>query len=250
MTARLKTLCATRGGNTPRAGDCGSSHATRWPGIVACVFVACAGFAGANPIERVGETFSQWKDRLFGKGHPAPEAIRAPASGVVALVPGQPVRLRISEDTPQRELAKGKSRYREIELPTTFAHAVLRVQVVAQRGKERGNTVFKPIIYVQGEGSQLAAPIEVKPLHLDIRPFRKTRLLGCVKLADVHRFMIATDAGAIGKSYVSEVREAIKAPTANGFYYSTDAIKAHLPWAATGTLILEISAAREGQSEC
>lgn len=218
--------------------------------IAAIAFGAWAGAAAANPISFVTETFSDWRDRLFGKGHPTPETVDAPASGVIELKPGQPVRLRVGEDASQRDFAKGKSHYREIELPQSLEHAAVRVQVVAQHGKEHGNTVFKPLFYVHGEGETLRDPVEAKPLHVDIRPFRKTRLLGCVMLKDVQRFAIATDASAVGKSYVSEVREAVKAPTQKGFYYTTDAIQARLPYAATGMLILEVTAEKDDKSGC
>jgi len=218
--------------------------------IAAVILGAWAGVAAANPISFVTETFSDWRDRLFGKGHPAPEVVDAPADGVIELKPGQPVRLRIGGDAPTRDFAKGKSGFREIELPQSLEHAAVRVQVVAQHEKGHGNTVFKPLFYVHGEGDALRDPVEVKPLHVDIRPFRKTRLLGCVMLKDLQRFAVATDASSVGKSYVSEVREAVKAPTQNGFYYTTDSIKARLPYAATGTLILEVTAEKDDKSGC
>ncbi len=224
-----------------------SMRLTSW---AALAFGAWTAVASAGPVGFVSETFSDWKARLFGKGHPTPEVVDAPAKGVVELLPDHPLRLRIGEDAPMRDFAKGGSHYREIELPATLAHATLRVQVVAQRGKDRGNTVFKPLLYVQGDDGKLRDPVEVKPLHLDIRPFRRTRLLGCVMLHDVRRFTLATDAAVVGKSYVSEVREAVKAPTQNGFYYTTDAIKAHLPYAATGVVILDVSAAKDAKSGC
>jgi hypothetical protein len=89
-------------------------------------------------------------------------------------------------------------------------------------------------------------PVEAKPLNLDIRPFRRTRLLACVTLDRVRRFAVATTPEAAGKSYESELREAVKAPTPGGFYYTTDALKTKLPFALTGELILEITA--EGAS--
>jgi len=218
--------------------------------LAALILGTWVGVATAGPISFVTETFSDWRDRLFGKGHPTPEVVDAPASGVIELKPGQPVRLRIGEHAPKRDFAKGASRYRELELPAALEHASVRVQVVAQHGKEHGNTVFKPLFYVHGEGDALRDPVEAKPLHVDIRPFRKTRLLGCVRLDDVQRFAVATDPSVVGKSYVSEVREAVKAPTQNGFYYTTDAIKARLPYAATGTLILEVTAEKDAKSGC
>jgi hypothetical protein len=92
--------------------------------------------------------------------------------------------------------------------------------------------------------------VEVKPLHLDIRPFRATRLLGCVTLDKTHRFAVGTASDVVGKSYESEVREAIKAPTQGGFYYATDAVKVKLPYAATGELILEVTSEPEAGKGC
>lgn len=222
-----------------------------WTRGLIVAFALWSALASAGPISAVTETFHDWKERLFGKGHPVAEVVDAPAAGAIELATGHPVRLRLVEATPQHDFSKGRSRFREIVLPQTLAHAAVRVQVVAQRAhKGTGNTVFKPLLYVQSGESGWREPVEVKPLHLDIRPFRKTRLLGCVILDDVHKFALATDPSAIGKSYVSEVREAIKAPTKSGFYYSTDAIKARLPYAQTGVLILEVSAEKDADSGC
>jgi hypothetical protein len=207
--------------------------------------------AAANPLKFVSETFSDWKQRLFGTPTQAPEEVTAPASGPIALKPGQRLRLDIGDDAPERDLAKGKSRYRVVELPQEIEHAALRVQVMTTSNeKGRGHVVFKPLFYVFGEGEDLREPIEAKPLHLDIRPFRKSRLLGCVTLDKVQRFVLATAADTIGKSYESEVREAVKAPTPGGFYYSTDAVKVKLPYAATGSLILEITSEKKAGAGC
>ncbi len=148
-----------------------------------------------NPLDVIGETYSQWKERLFGSGHPTPDVVDAPASGPIAMQPGHPLRLQIAVDAPERDFSKGKSRYREIELPDELEHAVVRVQVVAEpNSKGRGNAVFKPLLYVFGEGEEVRDPVEAKPLHLDMRPFRRTRLLGCVTLDKVQHFAVATGA--------------------------------------------------------
>jgi hypothetical protein len=181
------------------------------------VFAATAASA-ANPLSILGETFSDWKERLFGKPH---RAVDAPTEGPIELVPGKAVRIRIGKKAPEREFPKGRSRYRIVELPEGLDHAALRVQVAAlPRENAFGHEVFKP-------------------LHLDIRPFRRTRLLGCVTLEAAHRLAVATDPAIVGKSYESEVRDAIKAPTQGGFYYATDAVKVKLPYAASGEIVLE-----------
>lgn len=203
-----------------------------------------------NPLAVLTETYSDWKARLFGSGHPTPAVIDAPPTGVVNLKPGHPQRISIGGNAPERTFAKGSSRYRLIELPKELEHASVRVQVLAQRNRHgRGHAVFKPVLYVF-DGDEPRAAVEIKPLHLDIRPFRRTRLLGCVKLDKVQKFAVATAADVVGKSYESEVREAVKAPTPGGFYYSTDAVKVRLPYAGTGVLILEVGAEKAGSKDC
>jgi len=212
--------------------------------IVASPLHALAG----NPISAITETFADWKNRLFGK---SAEVVDAPAQDPIALTPAHPVRVRLAADTPEREFAKGKSRYRIVELPADMEHAAVRVQIVAlSREKGFGNEVFKPYFYPLKDDDSTGDTIEVKPLHLDIRPFRPTRLLGCVTLDKVHRFAIATAADVVGKSYESEVREAVKAPTQGGYYYATDAVKIKLPYAATGELILEVTSEPEAGKGC
>ncbi|HEY0178225.1 MAG TPA: hypothetical protein VGC30_01180 [Dokdonella sp.] len=207
--------------------------------------------AAGNPFSLIGETFSDWKDRLFGRGRPTTTVVNAPASGPVMLRPGHPLRVRIDANAPQSDFAKGRSRYRVIELPEYLEHAALRVQVVAEDNPDgRGHAVFKPFLYVLNEDDSPRAPIEVTPLHLDIRPFRRTRLLGCTTLDGVRRFVVTTQPDAIGKSYEEEVRAAVTASSRGGFYYSTDAVKIKLPYAATGTLILDVSVEREKGAGC
>lgn len=202
----------------------------------------------ANPIEVITETFSDWKDRLFGKSL---DIVDAPADGTIVLDPAHAVRLNIDKTTPERDLPKGKSHYRVIELPADVEHAAVRVQVTATpREGAFGHEVFKPFFYALNDDDSVRDTVEVKPLHLDIRPFRRTRLLGCVTLDKINRFAVATAADIVGKSYESEVREAVKAPTQGGFYYATDAVKVKLPWAATGEMVLEVTREAEAGKGC
>jgi hypothetical protein len=219
--------------------------------FVALALLVSGQCSAANPLRFVSETFGEWKERLFG----APEAkvaeIKAPSEGPIQLPPRTRVRFDVDARAPERGFAKGASRYRIVELPEELEHAAVRVQVVAGRNPNgHGHAVFKPLLYVYGDGDEVRDPVEVKPLHLDIRPFRKSRLLGCVPLEKVHRMAIATAADAVGKSYESEVREAVKAPTQGGFYYSTDAVKVKLPYAATGSVILEVIKSDKAGSGC
>jgi hypothetical protein len=200
--------------------------------------VSVAAFA-ANPLSAIGETFSDWKDRLFGKPNPT---VDAPADGAVSLEAKRPTRVKINTATPERDFPKGKSHFRIVDLPAGIEHAAIRVQITAMpRDGAFGHEVFKPYVYTLNADDTVRDTIEVKPLHLDIRPFRSTRLLGCATLENVARFAIATDPTAVGKSYESEVRDSIKAPTQGGYYYATDAVKVKLPFAATGEIVLEVT---------
>lgn len=203
-----------------------------------------------NPFTAISETFSDWKDRLFG--NPS-DIAAAPSEGPILLEPGKPLRVRVGRKAGTREFPNGESRYRIVELPADLPHAALRVQIVAQpREHAFGHDVFKPFLYALDASDAVVGTTEIKPLHLDIRPFRRTRLLGCVALAldASRRYALATSASVVGKSYESEVRDAVKAPTQGGFYYATDAVKVKLPWAATGELILDLEPAGAAGQGC
>ena len=215
--------------------------------LVAALAIGTA--SAANPLRVVGETFVQWKHRLFGEGPTRPSIVDAPATGPVALLPGRPQRIAIGEAAPERDFPDGRSRYRIVELPSQQAAVALRVQVIARDNPDgRGNAVFKPMLYVLGEDDGATRAVEVKPMHVDIRPFKPTRLLGCAKLENVRRFAVATTPEAVGKAFESKARKAVKAPTRGGFYYSTDAVKLKLPYAATGELVLDL--ASDAKEDC
>lgn len=197
--------------------------------------------ATAGPLRRIGETFAQWKERLFSREPDAPEVVDARPWGPIRVEPGRAYRVYVGINAPQRDFGKGTSRYRVIELPETFASASVRVQVVVRDNPEgHGHVAFRPVLHVLDDDDGVKDTVVVKPLHIDIRPFRRTRLLGCAKLENVRRFAVATDPAVIGTSYESEVREALKAPSKYGFYYATDAVKVKLPFIATGELVIEV----------
>lgn len=217
--------------------------------LVAVVLFLLAGCSLGRPLKTVGEDFAAWKARLFGNAATAP--VEAPASGPIQLVPGQATRLRIGAQAPERDFPGGASRYRLVELPAHLEHAAVRVQVVAQDNPNgRGNAVFKPVLYVLGEDGKARAAVAVEPLHIDMRPFTRTRLLGCVTLDDVDRVAVATTPAVLGQSYRSETREAVKAKSQGGFHYATESVKASLPWVDTGLLILEVEAVDRAGAGC
>ena len=115
----------------------------------------------------------------------------------------------------------------------------------------RGNSVFKPIIYVIGDDEQVRESQEAEPLLIDIQPFKRTRLLACVSLENVRRFAIATPAAAIDTFYETKSRSTLKAPkTSYGFYYSTEPVKVKLPYKATGEMVLEVTSEDTAGAGC
>jgi hypothetical protein len=145
--------------------------------VLSCLATVSVAASAANPLSAIGETFSDWKDRLFGKPNPT---VDAPADGTISLEAKRPMRVKINKATPERDFPKGKSRFRIVDLPAGIEHAAVRVQITAMpRDGAFGHEVFKPYFYTLNADDTVRDTIEVKPLHLDIRPFRSTRLLGC-----------------------------------------------------------------------
>jgi hypothetical protein len=199
------------------------------------LLLQAGGVAAANP-------FTIWKERLFGERPSRPAVHKAAADGVVLLGTDRPERIGIGPDLEPRDFPQGRSRFREIELQREFAHVAVRIQVMAQSNPAgRGNAVFEPIFYVLDDLDKVRESALVEPLEIDIRPFKATRLLACVNLQKVRRFAIATPASSKGKFYESKSRDKLNASSKGGFYYSTDPVKARLPFVDTGELIIEVT---------
>jgi len=205
--------------------------------LIACGIAAFAATAGAGPID--------WMNRKLGRDPEAPKTgvVKAIEPGPIALLPDQPMRFPIDDTSPEAELPRGRSYFRRVELPKAVAEATVSVRVVAQDAPAgRGRTVFKPLFYVLDDEGNVRETVSVDALALDIRPFQPTELQGCAKVKNLQRFLVATTEKDIGAAFESGARDSVKAPTKGGFYYSTDAVKVKLPYAATGELVLTVSA--------
>lgn len=175
----------------------------------------------------------------------------APATGVVLLEPGVRERIRVDRDSPRRKFAKETTRYRLVELSRTYKHVAVRIQVMAQpQERGRGNNVIRPMLHVLDDDDSVRQSVRPEPLHLDIRPFKRTRLLGCVTLDDVRRFAIAADARAVGENHESNMRSAVRAPTRHGFHYATGSVKVYLPYVSTGEVIIEVRPQEKSGAGC
>ena len=206
--------------------------------------------AAASPLDWLADKLHWHSDGGASAPAPARESLRD--RGPVMLKPGEPVRVRVDEQAPEAELPRGRSRFRRIEVEGSVKRAHVRVAVVAQDIEgARGRSVFKPLLYLLDEEGNVRSTVEYDVLELDMRPFKPTRLTGCAEAQDVQRFLVATAEKSIGTAYESAARDAVKAPTQNGFYYSsTEGQKVRLPYAATGELVLDVVPAEADARPC
>lgn len=201
--------------------------------VLACLLSVSAA-ASAGPI--------RWaKEKLAGEDKPKPGVVQA-RPGAVTLLIDQPTRLSIDDAAPTAELPKGRSYFRRVELNQPVAEAQVEVRVIAQDSEQsRHRTVFKPLFYVLDDEGNVRESIAMDALKIDIRPFQPTALVGCVKIKQLQRFLLATQEKDVGTSYESGARDSVKAASKGGFYYATDAVKVKLPYAATGEVVLTVS---------
>lgn len=203
------------------------------------VFAAAVAFsasAAAGP-------FGWMREKLGGKPDAPKPGVVTAQPGAITLLLDQPTRLPVDATAPEAELPRGRSYFRRVELGKPIDEALIQVRVIAQNaesGKRR--TVFKPLLYLLDDEGNVRETVVVDPLKIDIRPFQTTELVGCVKVGKLSRFLVATTDKDVGTSYESGTRSSVKAASKGGFYYSTDAVNVKLPYAATGELVLTVSA--------
>lgn len=213
---------------------------------LAMVLLACL----STPVA-ADNLLKVWKDRLFGELPTRAKVREAPREGVVVLGLDRPEHVRIERVSPERTFKAGQERYREFELQRQLEHVSVRIQVLAGPNPDgRGNSVIKPTLHVLADDGSITSTSVVEPLLLDIRPFKPTRLLACIPVENVRRFAISTPLDVRGKAYQSNARGKIKVPSGGSFFYASDEIRTQIPYAASGELIIEVSAAKAKGEGC
>jgi hypothetical protein len=206
------------------------------------------------PPVHAANPFDWLQDKLRGKSDREKVATAAELRdrGPISLKPGEPVRFLVGDDSPDAELPKGHSHFRRVEMQGSVAKAHVRVTVLAQDAESgRTRSVFKPVLYLLDEEGNVRKTVEFESLEPDLRAFKRTQLVGCATADDVQRLLVATPADAVGKNYESAARDAVKAPTQSGFFYSsTEGSKLKLPYAATGELVLDVIPAESDKRPC
>lgn len=192
-----------------------------------------------------------WTREKLGLKPEAPEAgVVTARPGAVTLLLDQPTRLAVDATAPEAELPRGRSYFRRVELSKPIDEALIQIRVIAQdSAATKSRTVFKPLFYLLDDEGNVRETVAIDPLSIDIRPFQTTELVGCVKVRQLRRFLVATTEKDVGKAYESGARSSVKAPSKGGFYYSTDPVRMKLPYAATGEIVLTVSAPSAGLCE-
>lgn len=204
-----------------------------------------------NGLAIAGNPLVEWTNRLFGERAEGSKVKLAPAEGVVVMDLDRPERVRVGAEADKRDFPKGASHYRELELSREYDHVAVRLQVIARPNPAgRGNAAFKPIIYVLDDSGSVRESRDAEPLHIDIRPFRPTRLLACIPLEKARRLVLATPSSAKGEYFQSKPRAKVNAPSKGGFYYETNTIESNLPYVDTGELIVEVVRAEKKGGGC
>jgi hypothetical protein len=183
------------------------------------------------------------REKLGLKPEPPKAGVVTAQPGAITLLLDQPTRLPVDATAPEAELPRGRSYFRRVELSKPVDEALIRVRVIAQDSADtKSRTVFKPLLYLLDDEGNVRETVAIDPLSIDIRPFQTTELVGCVKVKQLSRFLVATTEKDVGKAYESGARSSVKASSKGGFYYSTDPVKVKLPYAATGEIVLTVSA--------
>lgn len=202
---------------------------------IACLLLA-SGSASAGPLD-----WAKQKLGFGGEDKPKPGVVPA-QSGAITLLLDQPTRLPVDDSAPSAELPKGRSYFRRVELVKPVDEARIDIRVIAQdSAKTKSRTVFKPLFYVLDDEGNVRETVSADALKIDIRPFQPTALVGCIRVKQLQRFLVATTEKDVGQAYESGARDSVKAASKGGFYYSTDAVKVKLPYAATGEMVLTVS---------
>lgn len=216
-----------------------------YPSLLRIAAFAAAVLASA--AEAAGP-LSWAREKLGGKPAPAKPGLVSAQPGAITLLLDQPTRLPVDASAPEAELPRGRSFFRRVEMNNPVDEALIEVRVIAQdSAATRHRTVFKPLLYLLDDEGNVRETVSVDSLKIDIRPFQATALIGCVKVKQLNRFLVATNEKDVGKAYESGSRDSVKAPSKGGFYYSTDAVKVKLPYAATGELVLTVSSGKDGK---
>ncbi|HET8899455.1 MAG TPA: hypothetical protein VFN09_11855 [Rhodanobacteraceae bacterium] len=182
---------------------------------------------------------------------PAPLIEITGATGAYVLAPGKQVRVQIGSTSPVASVDGASIRYQRIKLPTLLKHARIEVRVTTQRHKTSPRfTILAPqAVLLDGDG-EIVAVRPLQPLALDIEPFRRTQLHGCIEVDNLAGFLLATDPSRVGDRYEFEARPKPGSHPDRGFYSARSTMRVFMRYADSGELLLRVVDADATPGSC
>jgi hypothetical protein len=179
---------------------------------------------------------------------PPPARVADNADTPIALAPGTEVRVPIDAASPVAKLGDDDIRYLRFTLTQPLPHARIEVRVTTQRHSSSPRfTVLAPqLVILDGDGGiRKAEPLQ--PLSLDIEPFRRTELHGCMRVDDLGSFLVATDPSHVGRRYEFNARAKTASHPDHGFYSVQAPMNVFLMYADSGEVLLRVVADADGE---
>lgn len=209
-----------------------TGHASRTLLAMLVVGVAAPVFAG--PVD--------WLHRKLAAEEPVVPMAALDEDRIVRLEPGEEVRAHFDDTLPTARVRGKEVRYLRFGLPEALEHARIEMEVTTQR--HSGNprfTVLAPQLVLLDRGGDIERIVPVQPLVLDIEPFRRTRLHGCVDARELRGFLVATDPDHVGRRYEfnASPNNVARAPD-RGFGTPRQSIRVFMHYADAGDVLLRV----------
>lgn len=216
------------------------------PALLGLLLLGLTGVAAAGPLD--------WFGNLFRDREAAAHKVDGAAGDrdtPILLGPGKSLRLQLDDLAPTYHFADGASRYRRITLRKPLDHAVIRFRVLTQHHEVSPRfTALAPQLHLLDQRGLIRESVPVRGLKLNIAPFRPTELRGCVRVDNLHSFLLAADGGQVDTHYRYNARPRSGSYPQRGFYRSSDPLNVSLTWSGVGELILKVVPAAKKTGDC
>ena len=204
---------------------------TRFLSLLLMAALATAAVAG--PVD--------WLHRKLAVEEPEVPLVSTGDDSIVRLEPDEEVRAHFDDALPVAHIDGKEVRYLRFGLPEVLGHARIELEVTTQR--HSGNprfTVLAPQVVILDRGGGVRRVAPVQPLLLDIEPFRRTRLHGCVDAHELRGFLVTTDPDHVGRRYEFDARPSTARVPDRGYGTSRQPIRVFMHYADAGDALLRV----------
>lgn len=211
--------------------------------LLGLALLGFSGIAAAGPVD--------WFRDLFREPKSVPVKISSVNEAPIALRPGKALQLRLDSLAPEFEFADGASRYRRITLTRPLDKAVIRFRVLTQHHEASPRfTALAPELHILNDSGLIRESMPVRPLKLNIAPFRPAELRGCLQVDHLRSFLLAADTDQVDRRYRYNARTRSASYPQRGFYRSDAPINVSLTYAGVGELVLRVLPASKAAALC